>query len=134
MSKPRTFRRIYDRAIKVEVVKRMLAGEKALALARELQLSSTKELYVWRKRFVAGGPEALRGPGAPPGSKRLASRDHEAASELEKAQRRIAELERKVGQQQVDLDFFQQALRQVREARRRSTAPGVTGSTKSSKR
>ena len=48
MSKPRTSRRIYDRAIKVEVVKRMLAGEKAFALARELQLSSTKELYIWR--------------------------------------------------------------------------------------
>jgi hypothetical protein len=59
---------------------------------------------------------------------------HEAASDLEKAHRRIAELERKVGQQQVDLDFFRQALRQVREARRPSTEPGVTGSSKLSKR
>jgi hypothetical protein len=47
---------------------------------------------------------------------------------------RIAELERKIGQQQVDLDFFRQALRQVKGARRPSDGPGVTGSTRSSKR
>ena len=134
MSKPKTSHRIYDRTIKVEIVKRMLAGEKALALARELQLSSTKELYIWRKRFLSGGPEALRGPGGPRRSERLASGVREAASDLEKAHRRIAELERKVGQQQVELDFFQQALRQVRGARRLSAGPGVTGSTRSSKR
>jgi transposase len=50
------------------------------------------------------------------------------------ARRRIAELERKIGQQQVDLDFFQRALRQVREARRASGGPGATASTRSSKR
>ena len=47
---------------------------------------------------------------------------------------RIAELERKVGQQQIELDFFRQALRRVREARRPNAGPGVTGSTRSSKR
>jgi hypothetical protein len=35
--------------------------------------------------------------------------------ELARAQRRVAELERKIGQQQVDLDFFRRALRHVRE-------------------
>jgi transposase len=54
--------------------------------------------------------------------------------ELARAQRRIAALERKIGQQQVDLDFFQQALRQVRGQRLRSGVPGGTASTKSSKR
>jgi hypothetical protein len=58
----------------------------------------------------------------------------EVPAESELARRRIAELERKVGQQQLELDFFRQALRQVEEARRRSSAPGVTGSTQSSKR
>jgi hypothetical protein len=53
---------------------------------------------------------------------------------IEAARRRIAELERKVGQQQVDLDFFRQALQQVRGMRRPSDALGVTASTKSSKR
>jgi hypothetical protein len=37
--------------------------------------------------------------------------------ELARAQRRVADLERKIGQQQVDLDFFRRALRHVRERR-----------------
>ncbi len=52
------------------------------------------------------------------------------AAELDVARRHIAELERKIGQQQLELDFFRQALRQVREARRPSSGPGVTGSTR----
>ena len=54
--------------------------------------------------------------------------------ELARAQRQISALERKIGQQQVELDFFQQALRQVRGQRLRSGVPGGTASTKSSKR
>jgi hypothetical protein len=52
------------------------------------------------------------------------------AAEFEVARRRIAELERKIGQQQLELDFFRQALRQVKETRRQSSGPGVTGSTR----
>ena len=50
--------------------------------------------------------------------------------DLARAQRRVGELERKIGQQQVELDFFRQALRQVKDPRRPSTGPGVTGSTR----
>jgi hypothetical protein len=46
--------------------------------------------------------------------------------ELARAQRRIAALERKIGQQQVELDFFQRALLQVRDQRLRSGVPGGT--------
>lgn len=53
---------------------------------------------------------------------------------LIKAERRIAELERKIGRQQVELDFFQRALRQVRDVHQRSGTPGATASTRSSKR
>jgi transposase len=140
MSKPKSSHRVFSRAFKLGIVNRMLAGEKVRALARELQFSS-KDLYIWRDRFLSGGPEALRGPGRPRNSERSALRaggesssSPGAAGELEKARRRIAELERKIGQQQVELDFFRQALRQVRGARRPRAEPGVTGSTKSSKR
>jgi hypothetical protein len=139
MSKPKSSHRVFSRAFKLGIVNRMLAGEKMRALARELQFSS-KDLYIWRDRFLCGGPEALRGPGRPRNSERSASRGGGGSSspgaegELDKAHRRIAALERKVGQQQVELDFFRQALRQVRGARRPSAGPGVTGSTKSSKR
>jgi hypothetical protein len=43
-------------------------------------------------------------------------------------------LERKVGQQQVELDFFRQALRQVGGAREPNERPGVRASTRSSRR
>ena len=111
----------------------MLAGENVHALARELRVLR-KDLYVWRDRFRSGGPEALRGPGRP--RKVAAGPVATAAAQapIEAAQRRIAELERKVGQQQVDLDFFRQALQQVRGTRRPRDALGATASTKSSKR
>jgi hypothetical protein len=44
-------------------------------------------------------------------------------SELAKAQARIAELERLVGRQQADIDFFRKALRSWDEKRRVSDAP-----------
>src|SRR5258708_5367252 len=142
MSKLKSSHRVFSREFKVGIVRRILGGENVSALARELKFSR-KDLYVWRDRFLAGGPEALRGRGRPPkaGAAGLAASGPRAkapadtpAAELEAARTRIADLERKVGQQQVDLDFFRQALRQGRGARRPSAEPGVTGSTKSAKR
>ena len=54
--------------------------------------------------------------------------------DLAVAERRIAELERKIGQQQLELDFFQQALRQVSGPRQPSDGLGAAQSTRSSKR
>jgi hypothetical protein len=39
-----------------------------------------------------------------------------------------------VGQQQVDLDFFKQALRHIEAAQRQSSARGVTASSPTSRR
>ena len=122
--------RIFSREFKVSVIRRMLAGENVSAIARELQVRR-KDLHVWRDRFRAGGAEALRGRGRPP--KRVAA-PPSAAADLATAQRRIAELERKVGQQQLELDFFRRALRQVSGRRRPSDGSGATPSTRSSKR
>lgn len=140
--------RLFSRDYKLAALRRMLAGENVSALARELGIRR-KYLYQWRERFRAGGPEALRSRGRPTKAEALAIGAHGSRSplneavrmvepappdELTKAQRRIADLERKVGQQQVELDFFQRALRQVRETRRPSGAPGAAASTRSSKR
>ena len=56
--------RVYSRAFKLSAVRRMMAGENVTALARELRVLR-KDLYRWRTRFRAGGPEALRGKGRP---------------------------------------------------------------------
>jgi hypothetical protein len=47
-----------------------------------------------------------------------------------RAQARIAELERKIGRQQLDLDFFRAALRHVRDKQPMSGVPGATASTR----
>ncbi len=140
--------RRFSREFKLAALARMEAGENVSALARALAVKR-KYLYQWRERFRAGGPVALRSRGRPTKAEVLAMQSGEEArlpaasaamptpappDELARAQRRIAELERKVGQQQVELDFFQRALRQVREARQHSGAPGGTASTRSSKR
>ena len=140
-SKAQSSHRVFSREFKIGIVCRMVAGENVSALARELKMTR-KDLYVWRDRFQAGGPEALRGRGRPPRAEAAglaASASAKApveppAGELEAARCRIAELERKIGQQQLDLDFFQRALLHVGRPRQPGTKPGVTGSTKSSKR
>ena len=129
--------RIFSREFKLEAVRRILAGERIRVLSQELMVLS-KDLYSWRDLFRAGGAEALRPLGRPRKSDAVAASVAERARDVAAgdigAAERIAELERKIGQQQVELDFFRQALRRVKEARRPSAAPGVTGSTRSSKR
>jgi transposase len=137
-------RRIFPRSFKLMAVRRMEAGTNVSQLARELKVRPHM-LYAWRDKVRAHGPKGLRNPGRP-GRAEL-DRSSEVTIEeglvqsaagppmdLASARRRIAELERKIGRQQVDLDFFRQALRQVRDARQLSGGRGGLGSTQSSKR
>jgi transposase-like protein len=133
-SAPRTF----SRAFKLKAIERMEAGENVSALAEAVSVKRAL-LYRWRDAFRAGGALALRSARGRP--KKAEARAMAAArgpaaatSALTQARRKIAELERKVGQQQLELDFFLQALRQVKGARRPSDGSGVTGSTRSCKR
>lgn len=124
--------RVFSREFKLMVVRRLLAGERMSIVARETKVLR-KDLYIWRDRYRSGGAAALRGGGRPRKGEELSALKRPlegVAAEVGAARQRIAELERKVGQQQVELDFFRQALRQVREARRPSTGLGVTRSTR----
>jgi transposase len=137
----------FSRGFKLEALRRMEAGENVSDLARQLGVSR-KSIYKWRDCYRLGGSDALRGRGRRTKAERSAHEQRPAAAEkqpdkearqtsleeLARAQRQISALERKIGQQQVELDFFQQALRRVRDQRLRSGVPGGTASTKSSKR
>lgn len=128
-------KRVWDRELKISAVKRMLAGENTTALAKELKVRRTI-LYRWRDSYRKDGAKAFPGrPGRPPKSSRdIEEVRLEAAVGLAVAEKRIAELERKIGQQQVELDFFQRALRQVGGSRQPGKGPGAKASTRSSKR
>jgi transposase-like protein len=124
-------RREFSREFKLSAVRRVLAGEGVAVLARELQVPSG-HIYSWVHHYRQGGAEALRPARRP--RKGFGVLELEAGKDLTTARRRIAELERKVGQQQVELDFFRQALRQVGKARRPNDGPGVRTSRRSSRR
>jgi len=123
-------RRGYNREFKLAVVERMMAGESVAALSRELGVPASL-FHKWCGHFRRGGPQALR-PACRP-RKGFGASDLEP-EDLVRARKRISELERKVGQQQVELDFFQQALRRVRGARQPNDGPGERTSTRSSRR
>lgn len=132
MKKPR----ILPVEVKRTAVKRVAAGEAVPAVALEIGVTSGR-LYAWYSKYRQGGLEVLRQPGRPGKAEALRARAlsrKEAPEESIAARRRIAELERKIGQQQVDLDFFRRALRHVEETRRAPAKAGAAASTRSSKR
>lgn len=105
---------------KLGAVRRVLAGERVVAIAEELGVKR-KLIYAWKDRFEQYGEAGLQSrqgqrtdlvrPGTEPSSPR---------GELLSARKRIADLERKVGKQALELDFFAEALRRVRGAEQRS--------------
>ncbi len=60
MSKSKSSPRVFSRAFKLGIWR----ARNVSALGRELKLMR-KDLYVWRDRFLSGGPQALRGRGRP---------------------------------------------------------------------
>ena len=123
--------RVFGWEFKERVAQRMLNGESVSALHHELQIKRSV-LYRWRDAYrqegVAGLQRARGRPRGVPHPPRPAA-DPGAAAAL-----RIAELERKVGQQALDLDFFRRAFKRVKESRRKPAEPGATASTERSGR
>jgi transposase len=127
--------RTFPTAFKLAAIKRLKAGEAVLPLARELGVSR-KILHDWRKAWDLHGPAGLnRKRGPKPGPRKLRPLAKPGAKgnsgELANARAKIAELERKIGQQAVDIDFFHTALRALDAAGRQgSIAPASRKSSK----
>jgi len=112
VKKKRKARR-YTLEFKVEAVQRMLSGENVKALSRILDVSRSR-LYEWLDVYRERGAERLRGrPGRPTTEEAIEI----MATPAEAAARRIAELERKVGQQSLEVDFLKRAFKRVKESR-----------------
>lgn len=130
--------RTFSRAFKLKAIERMDAGENVSALSRELGVKR-EILYRWRSQFRVGGEERLRERRGRPTVKEAltiaaARGPASEAADLAAARRQIAELERKIGQQQLDLDFFKGALRHIEALRQASDRPGATASSSRSRR
>jgi transposase len=102
----------YPTAFKIKAIKRVERGEGVLPVARDLGVTR-KALHDWVKVWKVNGPDGLnRKRGPKPGRKKLRLAVLDRPQESRNADRdRIAELERVIGRQQLELDFFRQALR-----------------------
>lgn len=118
--------RVFSREFKEGVAQRILNGESVTALHCEFQIKRSV-LYRWRDAYHKDGAAGLQRPvGRPPGTP---SPPRPVASPEEAAARRVVELERKIGQQALDIDFLRRAFKRVKEARRKNTETGATAST-----
>ena len=93
-------RQEYSRELKIAAMREIDLGKSMAEVARMYQLSP-KRLDVWKGEWRAKGELAFPGKGARPQPRLDAER--------------IAELERKIGQQTMELDFLKKALRRFKE-------------------
>jgi transposase len=101
--------RQYPTAFKLKAIKRAEEGEGVLPVARKLGISR-KLLHDWIKAWKAHGPAGLnRKRGPKPGPRELMPLKAELSA-LAQASARIAELERLVSRQQLDIDFFSKSF------------------------
>jgi transposase len=149
---PRKKRRSFTRDFKLSALKRMAETDNIHSLARELGIER-KLLYCWRDAFAACGEAGLRRSGRPSGRDRAVDAVLAAVTEPHEPMApdgripdarlpdgrlpdgrlpdgRIEELERKIGQQQLELDFFRAALRRVRDQQPMKGVPGGTTSSR----
>ena len=94
-------RQQYPRELKVATMRELDSGKSVGEVARTYQVSP-KRLETWRGEWRARG-EQLAFPG------------HAAQSQPKVDAQRIPELERKIGEQTMEIDFLKKVLRRFRE-------------------
>src|SRR5579863_5812675 len=112
-------RRRFTREFKITAVRRLQQGESVAVVARALEVNPSV-LHRWREEYRQGAKKAFPGSG-----RRGAEPD------------RVAQLERKVGQQALEIDFLKGCLQSIEEQRQlqaREAEPRFTGKSKSSER
>ena len=112
-------RQEYSRELKLAAMREIDSGKGMAEVARIYQLSP-KRLEVWKGEWRAKGELAFPGYGV------------RAQAKLDAE--RIPELERKIGQQAMEIDFLKKALQRVEELRLLENAGGGRRSAKGSKK
>lgn len=128
MGKPRGPDRVYPQALKLAAVERMETARNITALSRELGIPRTL-LYFWRARYRAEGVGGLREHGRRKQPTAPAAVPKQPQRTGPEAATRIAALERKIGQQALELDFFRAALKHFGQRRPTEDEASETDST-----
>ena len=110
-------RQQYSRELKVAVMRELDSGKSTAEVARAYQVSPNR-LMAWRGEWRAKGELAFPG--------------HWARPEAKLDAERIPELERKIGQMTMEIDFLKKALRRFREQVPPVAVNGAIGSTSKS--
>ena len=92
-------RRKFSKEFKQTAINRLNSGQTAAEVARALEVHPS-DLHRWRRELQEHGERAFNGAGK------------KRAQETQ-----IAELERKIGQQTIEIDFLKRALQHVEEQR-----------------
>jgi len=109
-------RRKFSKEFKVAGIRRLQGGQTAAEVARALEVHPS-ELHRWRHELDEHGERAFQGVG-----KKRAEQSW------------VAELERKIGQQTLEIDFLKRALQHVEEQRLLRALSTGAASTSTSKK
>src|SRR5579864_4229441 len=93
-------RRTFTKEFKEAAVRRLELGGSMAEVARACEVNPNV-LHRWRRELRDFGPKAFAGPG-----------------QRRQEEGRVAELERKVGRQALEIDFLQRCLQHVEEQRK----------------
>ena len=108
-------RRKFTQELKMAAIQQLEAGSSVAEVARAFEINPNL-LHRWRKEFRHGPGNAFPGPG---------KRRWEET--------RVAQLERKVGQQTVEIDFLKGCLQRIEEQRMLQALTGKPRLTSTSK-
>ena len=110
-------RRKFSEEFKQAAIREIAGGKSTAEVARALEVHPS-DLYRWRRELDEHGPQAFTGSG-----RKRADED------------RVAELERKVGRQALEIDFLKRALQHVEEQRLlRALSNGAPSTNRSAKK
>lgn len=109
-------RRKFTKEFKLAAVRRLEMGASMAEVSRACEVNANV-LHRWRREFRDGVDHAFPGLGK---------------KKAEESQ--VAELERKIGQQTVEIDFLKRVLQRVEEARMLQALQGTAPSTSRSKK
>lgn len=114
--------RVFSVEFRCAVAQRILNGESVMALHAELKIKRSV-LYRWRDAYRKFGQDGFKKTrGRPPGAAAAIVAQPDPAAIA--ADRRVAELERRLGRLAMENDLLAGAFKRVKEARSKSNAAG----------